>query len=94
MKKVMAFVSMAMMAVTLSANGATEKATAAPAVDDGKETLELVLMSRDTTNGAFQNWLKTAEEACNLKISVIATPTNSNDRQAKITTFFRRVIKR
>jgi len=43
-------------------------------------------MTKDSTNGAFQNWLKTAEAACNLKISVIATPTNSNDRQAKITT--------
>ncbi len=54
--------------------------------DDGSETLELVLMTKDSTASGFQDWIKTVEEACNLKITVIATPTNSNDRQAKVTT--------
>ncbi len=54
--------------------------------DDGTETLELVLMTKDSTATGFQDWIKTIEEACNLKITVIATPTNSNDRQAKVTT--------
>ena len=54
--------------------------------DDGTETLELVLMTKDSTATGFQEWIKTVEEACNLKITVIATPTNSNDRQAKVTT--------
>lgn len=54
--------------------------------DDGTETLELVLMTKDSTATGFQDWLRTVEEACNLKITVIATPTNSNDRQAKVTT--------
>ncbi len=54
--------------------------------DDGTETLELVLMTKDSTATGFQDWIRTVEEACNLKITVIATPTNSNDRQAKVTT--------
>lgn len=86
MKKFFAIALIALLAFSLFANGTSEKPAAESTADDGSETLELVLMTKDSTNGAFQNWLKTVEEACNLKITVIATPTNSGDRQAKITT--------
>ena len=86
MKKFFAIALIALLAFSLFANGTSEKPAAGSTADDGSETLELVLMTKDSTNGAFQNWLKTVEEACNLKITVIATPTNSGDRQAKITT--------
>lgn len=86
MKKVL-FILMTTLLVPmfLFANGSKETAEQITE-DDGTQTLELVLMTKDSTASGFQDWIKTVEEACNLKITVIATPTNSNDRQAKVTT--------
>lgn len=84
MKKFFAVLLIALISTSLFANGSKE--TSAPAVDDGAKTLELVLMTKDSTATGFQQWIETVEKACNLKITVIATPSNSNDRQAKVTT--------
>lgn len=84
MKKTLLIMLIALLApIMVFANGAKEEA---PIVDDGTQTLELVLMTKDSTASGFQDWIKKVEEACNLKITVVATPTNSGDRQAKVTT--------
>lgn len=82
MKKVLMFFLIVGISVCLFANGQQEKAT----VVDDNATLEMVLLTKDSTTSGFAEWIKKVEEACNLKITVIATPTNSTDRQAKITT--------
>lgn len=51
-----------------------------------EEPLPLTLMSVDSTADSFGDWIKRVEKACNLEITVVDCPTNTNDRQAKITT--------
>lgn len=50
------------------------------------ERLPLTVMSVDSTANGFDDWIKRVEEACSLDITVVDCPTNTNDRQAKITT--------
>lgn len=83
MKKVWAVLCIALLAFGLFAGGTNEAKTE---MVDENATLDLVLMTKDSTTAGFSDWIKKVEEACNLKITVIATPTNSGDRQAKITT--------
>lgn len=48
---------------------------------------KITLMTQDTTYGdAFEEYIRKAEEATGLEIETIACPTNTDDRQAKITT--------
>ena len=48
---------------------------------------KITLMTQDTTYGkAFDEYIQKAEEATGLEIETIACPTNTDDRQAKITT--------
>lgn len=83
MKKILIMMLIALLPFVLFANGAKE---AEQVQDDPNETLELVLMTKDSTASGFKDWISLVEKACNLKITVVATPTNSNDRQAKVTT--------
>ena len=83
MKKILILILITLIPFMLLANGAKE---VEQVQDDGSETLELVLMTKDSTASGFKDWISMVEKACNLKITVIATPTNSNDRQAKVTT--------
>lgn len=83
MKKILIMMLIALLPFVLFANGVKE---AEQVQDDPNETLELVLMTKDSTASGFKDWISLVEKACNLKITVVATPTNSNDRQAKVTT--------
>jgi len=83
MKRALSVLLVFGLALSLFAAGNAEKETI---VDDGKVTLPLVLMTKDSTTAGFKEWLQKVKEACNLDITVVATPTNSSDRQAKITT--------
>lgn len=80
MKKMLHIIAALVMALALML------ACTVPAMAEATETLELVLMTKDSTTAGFDEWLKKAEETCNLKITVIPTSTNNNDRQAEITT--------
>jgi multiple sugar transport system substrate-binding protein len=82
-KSVLMMLFIALMANGLFAGGAPE--TKVELVDDNT-TLNLVLMTKDSTTSAFPDWIKKVEAACNLKITVVPTPTNAGDRQAKVTT--------
>ena len=85
MKKAFTLLCLLAIALQLFAGGSSESA-AEDYVDDGTETLELVLMTKDSTLGGFNDWIAKVEEACNLDITVVATPTNANDRQARVAT--------
>ncbi|MDL2229477.1 extracellular solute-binding protein [Treponema sp. OttesenSCG-928-L16] len=50
------------------------------------QTLTLSIMSVDSTKPAYADWIAGIEKACNIKINSIDMPTNTHDRQAKITT--------
>ncbi|QQO09845.1 ABC transporter substrate-binding protein [Breznakiella homolactica] len=50
------------------------------------QTLTLTIMSVDSTKSGYADWIADIEKACNLKITTIDMPTNTHDRQAKITT--------
>ena len=47
---------------------------------------DLTLYSVNTTDADFDGWLQNVEEATGLKINVIAAPTDTDNRQQKITT--------
>lgn len=48
---------------------------------------KITLMTMDTTfNEGFKKYIEKAEKATGIEIDTIACPTNSDDRQAKITT--------
>ena len=52
-----------------------------------EDSNKITLMTQDTTYGkAFDEYIQKAEEATGLEIETIACPTNTDDRQAKITT--------
>lgn len=65
-----------------------------PSVDNGSSETEqnedsnkITIMSQDTTYGAaFEEYIAKAEEVTGLEIETVACPTNTDDRQAKITT--------
>ena len=65
-----------------------------PSADNGSSEAEqnedsnkITIMSQDTTYGdAFEKYIAKAEEATGLEIETVACPTNTDDRQAKITT--------
>jgi multiple sugar transport system substrate-binding protein len=54
--------------------------------DQKKGNYDLTLLSVDTTNPNFAKWKADAEAATGLKINIIATPTDADTRQQKITT--------
>lgn len=55
--------------------------------EQNKDSDKITLMSMDTTFGEkFDEYIKKAEEATGLEIETVACPTNTDDRQAKITT--------
>ena len=56
-------------------------------VKQNENSNKITLMTQDTTFGkAFEEYIRKAEEATGLEIETIACPTNTDDRQAKITT--------
>ena len=56
-------------------------------VKQNENSNKITLMTQDTTYGkAFDEYIHKAEEATGLEIETIACPTNTDDRQAKITT--------
>ena len=56
-------------------------------VKQNENSNKITLMTQDTTYGkAFDEYIHKAEEATGLVIETIACPTNTDDRQAKITT--------
>ena len=56
-------------------------------VEQNEDSNKITIMSQDTTYGeAFEEYIKKAEEATGLEIDTVACPTNTDDRQAKITT--------
>lgn len=56
-------------------------------VEQNEDSNKITIMSHDTTYGeAFEEYIKKAEEATGLEIDTVACPTNTDDRQAKITT--------
>lgn len=65
-----------------------------PSADNGSSEAEqnedsnkITIMSQDTTYGdAFEEYIAKAEKATGLEIETVACPTNTDDRQAKITT--------
>lgn len=67
MKKMLHIIAALVMALALML------ACTVPAMAEATETLELVLMTKDSTTAGFDEWLKKAEETCNLKITVIPT---------------------
>lgn len=55
--------------------------------EQNEDSNKITIMSQDTTYGeAFEEYIKKAEEATGLEIETVACPTNTDDRQAKITT--------
>lgn len=55
--------------------------------DQNSNSNKITLMSQDTTFGSgFKEYIKKAEKATGIKIDVITCPTNTDDRQSKITT--------
>lgn len=71
---------------TPAATTAEGETTVSETERSSEEKLPLTLMSVDSTNGKFNDWIARVEDACNLDITVVDCPTNTNDRQAKITT--------
>ena len=65
-----------------------------PSADNGNSEAEqnedsnkITIMSQDATYGdAFEEYIARAEKATGLEIETVACPTNTDDRQAKITT--------
>ena len=70
----------------LIAAGSSDRNDSAIIEDDGTTKLNLVLMTKDSNLKGFNDYIAKVEEACNLDITVIATPTNANDRQARVAT--------
>lgn len=64
MKKILIMMLIALLPFVLFANGAKE---AEQVQDDPNETLELVLMTKDSTASGFKDWISLVEKACNLK---------------------------
>ena len=55
--------------------------------EQNEDSNKITIMSQDTTYGdAFEKYIAKAEEATGLEIETVACPTNTDDRQAKITT--------
>ena len=96
MKRMLAFILTAAISGALltgcEGKPAPAKESAAPETEvtvsetAADERLPLTLMSADSTNSKFNDWITRVESACNLDITVVDCPTNTNDRQAKITT--------
>lgn len=56
-------------------------------VEQNEGSNKITIMSQDTTYGeAFEEYIQKAEKATGLEIETVACPTNTDDRQAKITT--------
>ncbi|MCP1101501.1 multiple sugar transport system substrate-binding protein [Aequitasia blattaphilus] len=56
-------------------------------VEQNEGSNKITIMSQDTTFGdAFDEYIEKAEKATGLEIETVACPTNTDDRQAKITT--------
>ena len=85
MKKIIILLCLLSISLHLFAGGTSEN-TSENYIDDGTEKLELVLMTKDSTLSGFDDWIAKVEQACNLDITVVATPTNANDRQARVAT--------
>lgn len=69
-----------------TSTGSSTSASSGTEADDWSKPLEMVLMTKDSTASGFADWLKKAEDACNIKIKVIATSTNTETRQSEVTT--------
>ena len=83
--KIMSLLTSSVLAVTLlnGCGGAKSASDSASA----EKTEKITLMTMDTTfDEGFQKYIEKAEKATGIKIETIACPTNTDDRQAKITT--------
>lgn len=83
--KIMCLLTSAVLTVTLvtGCGGAKSSSTETSA----KKSEKITLMTMDTTfNDGFQKYIEKAEKATGIEIETVACPTNTDDRQAKITT--------
>ncbi|MDG5856829.1 ABC transporter substrate-binding protein [Clostridium beijerinckii] len=83
--KIMCLLTSTVMAVTFFTGCGSTKPSSTET--SANKTEKITLMTVDTTfNEDFQKYIEKAEKATGIKIDTIACPTNTDDRQAKITT--------
>lgn len=83
--KIMCLLTSTVMAVTFFTGCGSTKPSSSET--SANKTEKITLMTVDTTfNEDFQKYIEKAEKATGIKIDTIACPTNTDDRQAKITT--------
>lgn len=87
-KKVISILLIAAMTASLATGCVKPSAGNGEAeVKQNDNSNKITLMTQDTTYGdAFEEYIKKAEAATGLEIETVTCPTNTDDRQAKITT--------